>query len=272
MSALVRSLFKNIGVTFWLILLNTVLFFVFSGLIGFDVIDIGMIEAHPATLLGGERLWTFVTSMFMHQSFFHLFVNMFTLFFLGAFCERVIGKRRFLSLYFISGVVAVAFFVLGAAFGQYVPRGEWVFGSIDTYAAGASGALFGLLGVMAVLIPRHTIYLVAGPLFVFIVQVLVDELYPSAFLQFSLNIILFAMLFAMFSFNKRWQKYALPLALPLAWAPVVAIVPLVLLSFFFPLPIGNTAHFGGLVVGLVYGLILRLRYPRKIALLGKFFR
>ncbi|MBM3230345.1 rhomboid family intramembrane serine protease [Candidatus Pacearchaeota archaeon] len=272
MSQFPFSLFKHIGATFWLICANVFFFFLFSFLIRLGILDIGMIEAQPRALLGGEHLWTIITSMFMHQSFFHLFVNMFTLFFLGAFCERIIGKRRFLSLYFISGVVAVAFFAIGAGIGSSLPRGDWIFGGLDTYAAGASGALFGLLGVMAVLIPRHKIYLVAGPLLVFIAQVLVDELYPVPFVQFLLNILLLGMLVSMFTFNARWQRYALPLALPLAWAPVVAIVPLVIISFFFPLPIGNTAHFGGLVVGLLYGFILRLYYPNKIALLRKFFK
>jgi membrane associated rhomboid family serine protease len=271
MSRLVRTLFRQIGVTFWLLVLTIVLFFVFSGLMLVGVLDIGMIEVQPRALLEGKAPWTLITSMFMHQSFFHLFVNMFTLFFLGAFCEKVIGAKRFLSLYLIGGVVASAFYVVGAWFGTFIPRGDWIFGGLDTYAAGASGALFCLLGVMAVLIPRHRIYLIAGPLIVFIAQVLVKQLYPAPWLLFLLNLILFGMLFTFFSFNQQLKRYALPLALPLAWAPVVAIVPLVLLSFLFPLPIGNMAHLGGLVVGVIYGFYLVLSYPNKIKLLRRFF-
>jgi len=38
------------------------------------------------------------------------------------------------------------------------------------------------------------------------------------------------------------------------------------------IPIGNTAHFGGLIAGLVYGLYLRNRYRNKVKALSKFFR
>lgn len=55
-------------------------------------------------------------------------------------------------------------------------------------------------------------------------------------------------------------------------APIVAIVPLVIISFTIDLPIGNSAHFGGLIVGLIYGLYLRLKYPQKMLMLKRFFR
>jgi len=38
------------------------------------------------------------------------------------------------------------------------------------------------------------------------------------------------------------------------------------------LPVGNTAHFGGLIVGLIYGIYLRGKYPRKIGMLNKMFQ
>jgi membrane associated rhomboid family serine protease len=37
------------------------------------------------------------------------------------------------------------------------------------------------------------------------------------------------------------------------------------------LPLGNTAHFGGLIIGVVYGIYLRKKYPNKTRQLSKFF-
>jgi membrane associated rhomboid family serine protease len=38
------------------------------------------------------------------------------------------------------------------------------------------------------------------------------------------------------------------------------------------LPIGNTAHLGGLIIGLIYGFYLRKRYIKKITLLNRILR
>ena len=49
-----------------------------------------------SVVLTGGALWTFLTSMFMHGSFFHIFANMFSLFFIGNFLEKIIGRKRFI--------------------------------------------------------------------------------------------------------------------------------------------------------------------------------
>ena len=56
----------------------------------------------------------------------------------------------------------------------------------------------------------------------------------------------------MFSMNLVIRRLALPLRLPFWIAPIIAIVPLFLIAAFVKLPIGNTAHLGGLVAGLIY--------------------
>ncbi|MFH1238214.1 MAG: rhomboid family intramembrane serine protease [archaeon] len=99
----------------------------------------------PATILAGRGLWTFVTSMFMHAGLGHLFVNMISLMFIGGFVEKLIGKKRFLGLYFASGIFAGLFFVLIA-----LATGI----DLNVYAVGASGAIFGLGGLLAVLTPK----------------------------------------------------------------------------------------------------------------------
>jgi len=57
-------------------------------------------------------------------------------------------------------------------------------------------------------------------------------------------------------------KYAAPGMLILLW----------FISVTGNVPIGNTAHLGGLIAGLVYGLYLRNRYRNKVKALSKFFK
>jgi len=44
-----------------------------------------------------------------------------------------------------------------------------------------------------------------------------------------------------------------------------------ILSLGFPINIGNTAHLGGLLVGLGYGLYLRKKFPGKTKMISKYF-
>lgn len=267
--------FSSVSATVWLIIINVFLFFVFTIILAFKPEFLELIELNPSTILGGRAVWTLLTSMFMHQGGFHLLVNMITLFFIGGFCEKIIGRKRYLLLYFLSGILAGLFFVAGAHFGSSFSWGPSVFGGLNDYAAGASGALFGLLGVLAVLIPRYRVYLVAGPIIIILGQFILLPFIPESFQSMFLiiaNLLAFLTLIAMFSFNPKIRKFSVPIGLSLWIAPIVAIVPLVIISFFVRLPIGNSAHFGGLVVGLGFGLYLISKYPKKVVLLRKMLR
>ena len=89
--------------------------------------------------------WTLVTHMFVHAANFdHLFWNMLFLFFFGVELERRVGGTRFLEIYMLSG--------LAAALGQMLvsPTGTLM---------GASGALYGVLGCLAIIAPEIRILL-----------------------------------------------------------------------------------------------------------------
>lgn len=65
--------------------------------------------------------------------------------------------------------------------------------------------------------------------------------------------------------------------LPFFSLPAYIMVPFILIltwlaSIFGGFPIGNVAHFGGFLYGLVYGVYLRQKYKKKIALLQRYFR
>ncbi|MBI2124272.1 rhomboid family intramembrane serine protease, partial [Candidatus Pacearchaeota archaeon] len=154
-----------------------------------------------------------------------------------------------------------------------------IFQNTEISGVGASGALFGLLGVLAVLVPNSKIYLIAGPLIVIVIQAVAQALVPASLASAVLapiniiaNIIILIMIFAIFSFNLRIRKISVPLELPMWLLPVVAIVPLSVIALFINLPIGNSAHVGGLVAGLLYGFYLRHKYKRKVKLLSRYFR
>lgn len=96
----------------------------------------GYLALNPATLM--QQPWTLITHMFVHASFDHLFWNMLFLFFFGMELERRVGEAKFLQIYLLSGIVA-ALAQLAIA-----PSG----------LVGASGALYGVLGCLAIIAPE----------------------------------------------------------------------------------------------------------------------
>ncbi|MEK6757594.1 MAG: rhomboid family intramembrane serine protease [Nanoarchaeota archaeon] len=258
-----KNFFEGMGVNTSLVIINVFLFGVFTLLISLSTISIDAIAIKPSNILQGKYFWTFVTSMFMHAGFFHIFANMFSLFFIGNFLEKLIGGKRFFWLYLISGLVGGLFFVSSGL----------IF-SNDSFGVGASGAIFGILGVLAVLVPYSKICLIAGPLLLIIAQVVLEKVLPASFattLSLVINLLFLVMIFSIFSFNSNFRKISLPLELPMWLLPIIAIVPLVIIDFFVPLPIGNSAHLGGLVVGLIYGQYLKKKYPNKTKYISRVF-
>ena len=96
----------------------------------------------------GNMYWQFLTYMFVHGNFSHLFFNMLGIFFFGIAVERAIGSKEFLLLYFITGIMGgiISYFV-------YLLSGGYMY-----FLMGASGALYGLLFAFAVIFPRNNIY------------------------------------------------------------------------------------------------------------------
>jgi len=255
----------------WLILINTAIF-IFSLFFGNYI---NYLALTPKLLFENYYIWTLLTSMFLHASFFHLFFNMFSLFFIGTFVEQIIGRKRFIWLYLASGIFGALFFSFLAYFLGY-GAGELIFGAPGVMAVGASGAIFGLLGLLAVIASRKKVYLVSGPLIAIILQAVVGLFVSSSAiisaLDFIVTIYIFISILFIFSGNPATRRIALPISLSFWLLPFVAIIPLVIIGLFFPLPIGNMAHLGGLIAGLVYGLYLRRKYAKKIVMLNRMIR
>lgn len=202
-----KSIFDSFSLNTLLIILNVVLFVVFTILVKFNLISWDFIAIKPANILEGKYIWTFLTSMFMHAGFFHLLVNMFSLFFVGSLLEKIIGRKRYIFFYIVSGFFASLFFVLMSLFFS---------SDFQAYAVGASGAIFGLIGLLMLLTPNLPVYVMFIPI-------------PIK------------------------MKYAAPGMLILLWV----------ISLAGNISIGNTAHLGGLIAGLIYGIFLRNKYKNK---------
>jgi len=215
-----KNLLGKLSVNSTIILINVVAFIAFTILIRDFSVPCSetfckYIALSPANILQGTYLWTFLSSMFMHVGFFHLFVNMLSLFFIGSLVEKILGKKRYLWFYLTAGLFAGLFFILTS----YILKTD-----LSIYAVGASGALFGLVGLLMFLTPDLPVYIMFIPI-------------PIK------------------------MKYAAPGILILLW----------IISALGNVPIGNTAHLGGLILGLAYGIYLRKKYKNKTKYISKHF-
>jgi len=159
-----KSWFDNLSITTWLIMINILLFVVFSIMLSFGI-DINHIALNSNSFFEQYTFWTLLTSMFMHGGFLHLFVNMFVLFSLGSLCERIIGKKRFLWFYLISGIIAGLLHVFLSYYFGVNLLGARIFGDPSIPAVGASGAIFAIAGLFMILTPKLRFMLIFLPFF-----------------------------------------------------------------------------------------------------------
>ncbi|WP_159776134.1 rhomboid family intramembrane serine protease [Streptomyces sp. HM190] len=110
-----------------------------------DLIGRAWVPGLGTSLQGvAEGQWyRLVTSMFLHSGVTHILFNMLSLWWIGGPLEAALGRARYLTLYFVSGLAGSALTYLLAAPNQP--------------SLGASGAIFGLFGATAVLM-RHLKY------------------------------------------------------------------------------------------------------------------
>jgi membrane associated rhomboid family serine protease len=166
------------------------------------------------------------------------------------------------------------FFAFFSFFFGNTDLGGKLFGNPLIIGVGASGAIFGLVGLVAVLTPKNKVYLIAGPLIAIIIDATAGNFVSeniAGIISVLTTIYIFISIFFIFSFNPKKRRWALPIEMPFWLLPIVAITPLVIISLFVELPIGNSAHLGGLIAGLAYGLYLKIKYPKKTAFISRVF-
>ena len=137
---------KKPVITIMLVAVNVLVFLILS-MFGRTEDSVFMLE-HGAMymphLLEYDQYSMLFTSMFLHFGFSHLMNNMLVLFLLGSVLERELGSMKYLLLYLLSGIGGN---VLSAVVEIF--RGEFY------VSAGASGAIFGVIGALLLIMIRN---------------------------------------------------------------------------------------------------------------------
>lgn len=110
----------------------------------------------PSEILRGQKLYTLLTSMFMHDpssldaGLIHLLGNMLFLYIFGDNVEDTLGHFRYLLFYLVCGLTAALAHIASVLYLAYPA-------DLEVGVVGASGAISGVLGAYAVLYPRARI-------------------------------------------------------------------------------------------------------------------
>ena len=151
-----------------IIALNVAIFVIFelplilsNNVLGLDefIKNYGMV---PYFVVKGAHLYSLFTHMWVHASIDHILGNMIFLAIFGDNVESILGRWRYLLLYLVSGLVAVAFHLTSIALfpsstlNPYLSHNPWL-----TPAVGASGAISGVLAAYFLFYPRALVKVVA---------------------------------------------------------------------------------------------------------------
>lgn len=128
---------KNHVATFTLVAINLLVFAIMAirkvDYLNPSVADIVAWGGSLRFNVAGGEWWRLITSIFVHIGIFPLLVNMFGLYFIGLMAEPLLGKFKFLIAYLSTGVISSLVSIV------------WV---EEGVTAGASGAIFGLYGLL----------------------------------------------------------------------------------------------------------------------------
>jgi membrane associated rhomboid family serine protease len=186
--------------TVTLIIINVITFF-FSLVFGLNnsIVEFGF---KPSSFLAG-KVYTIVTSLFIHASFEHVFFNMIALFLLGTSLEKCVGKGKYLLVYFLGGII-----------GNLVTLIPFLF-SPDTIGVGASGAISALVGLGMFICPGKLVifpsviplpFVIAGTLYFLITvsNILVPSDYTIGYPVHMMGIIV-GSIFGL-AWSENWKR------------------------------------------------------------------
>ena len=133
---------RTVPVTLVLIALNLAVAVAMAAVFGStgDLAGLVRAGANLKSAVGVGEWWRLPASMFLHIGVLHLTLNMYGLWVLGRLVEQIFGSVRFAAIYMLAGV--------GGSLSSYL------FGGPGT-SAGASGAVFGLLGAAIAALALH---------------------------------------------------------------------------------------------------------------------
>ena len=153
------------------LLIINVLMFLATWVFGLKGIELSDYLGLHFFMAGDFRIYQFITYMFMHGGFQHIFFNMFALWMFGVVVENTWGPKKFLFYYIVCGIGAGLvqelvqysnYVIEGMASFQTVNTGDAVL-PMDQYlnlwnTVGASGAVYGILLAFGMLYPEQRIF------------------------------------------------------------------------------------------------------------------
>lgn len=150
-------------VTYGLLAVNVIIFLLCTGM-GNLLYNTGMLYG-PDVFDKGE-VYRLITCMFLHSGMSHLTSNMLVLFALGEMLECEMGHVKFLILYFFAGIG-----------GGLVSIGYGYYSDNIVSSIGASGAVFGMVGALLLLVIIHKgqFQTISLPRLIFAIIVLIYE-------------------------------------------------------------------------------------------------
>jgi rhomboid protease GluP len=114
----------------------------------FDVDTLDRFGATASTLIQQGEWWRLTTGTFVHVTILHIVLNMWCLWNLGVFGEPLLGRRGLVAVYLLTGTS-----------GMMLSYSLSLFSRHETHTAGASGAIFGIAGILIVLLSNRKLSL-----------------------------------------------------------------------------------------------------------------
>lgn len=129
---------KRRMITTWVLAFLIITIFLFEELLGGSTTVSVLVKmgANVRELVKEGQYFRLLTSVFLHAGWLHVFVNVYVLFALGGFFNRILGDSKYLTVLLISGITG--------SFASY-------FLGHSQVSVGASGALWGLFGASIVI-------------------------------------------------------------------------------------------------------------------------
>ena len=180
MNTVGSSPFSNVPPVVKNLLIINIIFFVATAI--FESKGISLIQMLGVYYVDSPNfnVWQIITYMFMHGGFAHILFNMFALYTFGSSIELIMGSRRFLNFYLITGLGALALQMLVQGIEVYGLTGSLTIDPVTYQSAnpaaiktlseiyygpmvGASGAIFGLLIAFGMLFPNAELFIMFIP-------------------------------------------------------------------------------------------------------------
>ena len=140
-NSIINRQFKYVNANTWILLVAVNIVVYLASTVFEDLVY--YVSLVPAFVRYRHFYWQIFTYMFSHASFWHLFSNMFALFVFAPVIEHEIGSREFMLFYLLTGTLSGL-----AAYLTYRFTGNY-----SVVILGASGAVYALLYMFALLFP-----------------------------------------------------------------------------------------------------------------------